>query len=547
MKKVIFLSEQEFTGWIKNGKWRIEHFISKDLFLKGQFSITEINPRIIYRDFTYLRPLFVEVETNENEEWASLIDITACFHQQKYFAQQQELVHDHFGTSLPISIEKWPLEVEDTIKQWIIDSEFFDAKVGGGQITEMLFTPLYDPMELKQWIKLKQEGLGANSTQSPLCHILQYQRDHQKKGILGAIRDLGLSLKALNEDEQIKTIKDILRPIVTDLSKGDSEILSDSEILNIVRQEICKNDKLSASWKALACSFILYFAMKEGGVITSTTFKIDVCQQFIKQWTSYGFVYEIREACWLLGFYVHASNFSRQYIEWKFQRKELLLDKEAGFQETDCTIPSPSNQNVSTENVPTRSSTIDTPAKYDVVDTSSNLSKQKSKTTQIAKPTLVEPVHASLDAGNYQQTDFTHINEQPIPLAATPLNIPVEKEIQPKDVLPENNVVTLENANNIKQDTIEVSNDREGVKQLVIPAADSAQTILDIADDKQDGKSIQFDEQSASSATLSKKTRTPPRNTSKGTRGPSKRKRTDKREDSSKKIDSEQTLGFSTY
>ena len=461
MKNVIFLSEQEFTGWIKNGKWRIEHFISKDLFLKGQFSITEINPRIIYRDFTYLKPLFVEVETNEKEDWVSLIDITACFCQQQYFAQQQELVHEHFGTSSPICIERLPLEVEEAIKQWMIDSEFSDAKVGGCQITEMLFTPLYNPIELKQWIKLKQDGLGANSTQSPLCHILQYQREHQKKGILGAIMDLGLSLKPLNEDEQIEIIKDILRPIVTDFSKSGSEILSDSEILNKVRQEICKNDKLTTSWKALVCPFILYFAMKVDGAISSTTINIDVCQQFIKQWTTYGFVYEIREACWLLGFRAHASNFSRQYLKWKFQRKESLLNKEACFQEADHTISSLSDQNVSTENVQTLNSSTN--------------------------------------------TENLPINEQVIPLAATTPSTSSDKQILPKDLPSENNAVNPENINNTKQDAITASNDREGNNQSVNPTTDSVQTIFPILDDKQDSNTTQSDEQSASTVASPKK------------------------------------------
>ncbi|MBQ9693129.1 MAG: hypothetical protein IJV69_00010 [Kiritimatiellae bacterium] len=448
MKKVIFLSELDFTSWSKNGKWRIEHFISNDLFLKGKFSITEINPRIIYNDFTYLRPLFVEVEVKEKEQWAYLIDITACFCHQQYIVQQQQLVHEKLGTSSIIPIEKWPLEVEETFKQWMTDSEFFDAKIGGSRITEMLFTQLYDPLELKQWIKLKQEGLGIHSIQSHLCHILQYQREHQIKGFLGAVADLGRSLKPLaKKNEQIETINDILRPIATDSSK------SDSEILNKVRQDICGNDKLTTSWKALVCPFILYFAMKYSGAISDSTVKIEVCQQFIKQWTTYGFVYEIREACWLLGFHAHASNFSRQYIEWKFQRKETLLNKEANFQKDDNTIPLSSNQNVSAEKALTKPD--DHPIHCNSVDTSST-DGQKSTTTQVTTvPNPIKPVKDLRNDDTYQQPKSSPINDQTISPETTTPNSPSDKQNQTKNPPSKNDVVPPENPDSMKQDPIE--------------------------------------------------------------------------------------------
>jgi hypothetical protein len=202
---------------------------------------------------------------------------------------------------------------------------------GGNHLVEMLQRKsIFDSAEreIYSWVSFIQSQSESLPPSSLIAIALEYVRDETKvtkKGLHGAILDLGMLLST-NKSAEAERIKVILR---ARQPKKDNFITIDDEYAEAdkIRSEL-REVQIQGEFKSAILPLILYFMLKYE-CIRCGSLDVKRCLEIANQWVDKGFLYEIRDALWLVGVRAHASNFAEEYRSWwlneRKDRSSLVL------------------------------------------------------------------------------------------------------------------------------------------------------------------------------------------------------------------------------
>ena len=377
--QVVLLREEDVIFWFYNSSWVFEEKerVRRDFFEKGAFDVEVLNPRLSYRDFEYLNPIFVEVEaTKENK--ILFKDVVACY------VRKDEKIDPRLEPVLNSRIQSWPDQVYEKMMEWKVNSGVEDARRGGRCLLEMISEgEQQDDVKgfdkaIKELVQFKDAGIKRPDSKDWKYLALRYGRDGKnlESGLLGGLADVGLFFK--NELSVSEKTLEALRRISRD-AKNAAEDQKESVILDGVKKCGGKHAKYYLT--------LMFYFMLKAECIQGACLNVQKCREIAQHWFQEGFVKEMSTALWLSGVELRAANFAKEYNIWHWQRKGCVASEEAFFPEDSSVFELPSaddTTNVSSVNEPT----------VPTADVGLDLATQDCSTS---KAVVTEPVDAQVN------------------------------------------------------------------------------------------------------------------------------------------------------
>lgn len=319
-RQIALIRSLELEYWLRGiGTWRFDETLSPGQFQYGEFSLSRLNPRMSYREFESADPIFVAFDA----PGAQAVPYTAVC----ALYARDEFSRTDLAQRYPFwPCHCYPAAVCQQIEAWKCERLVADALLGGARLGELLgcpFAPVAAEAGLAAWAEREVRGLLALDGKAPLLnHILAYARHEPMSTMptpfMRALCDVGLMLRGVTA-ARAAAYTNRLRAWSVEHLKCAHDPAFDVRALGAL-QQFTLAPAQACGLTSLAPIALYNLWLEE--LMRSKRPDLAELTREVALRASQGFAEEAKQALWLYGCKLHASNCAELYIRAKQQTGE---------------------------------------------------------------------------------------------------------------------------------------------------------------------------------------------------------------------------------